>query len=117
MNKKYFILGYMLAAILRAAPELTAPIHGANTDPMGYRKYVTVSDKAVHIAHVVGSGAPMYTHEIVRRAGTDKYGGLVVHTDKSIYKIYEHGDSAYMLYINDADGTPRAALVLRKEAR
>ena len=86
MNKKYFVLGMILASALRAAPELTAS--GVYTDPMGYKKYVTVSDKAVHIAHVVGSGAPMYTHEIVRRAGTDKYGGLVVYTDKSIYKIY-----------------------------
>ena len=113
MNKKYFALGMILAAALRAAPELT--VSGVYTDPLGYRKYVTVSHLAVHIAHVVGSGAPMYTHEIVRRADTDRYGGLVVYTDKSIYKIYAHGDGEYTLYVNDADGTPRAAMVLRKE--
>jgi hypothetical protein len=115
MHKKYFVLGFALAAILRAAPELA--VSGVYTDPMGYKKYVTVSSLAVHIAHVVGGGAPMYTHEIVRRAGTDKYGGLVVYTDKSIYKIYERGDSAYVLYINDADGTPRAAMIIKKEAQ
>jgi hypothetical protein len=114
MNKKMFVLGMVLASVLRAAPELAAGISGVYDDPMGYKKYVTVSDSTIHITHVV-AGASLHQTEIVRRAETDKYGALVICTDKSIYKIYAHGDSAYMLYINDIDGTPRAALILRKE--
>jgi hypothetical protein len=112
MNKKYFVLGVLLAAMLRANPDIT--IAGMYADPMGYKKYVTLSERAIHITHVVGGSAPMHTTEIVRKALTDKYGGLIVWTDKSIYKIYTHGKDAWMLYANDIDGTPRAALILRR---
>jgi hypothetical protein len=115
MNKNIFLLGFVLAAALRAEPDLAAGLQGVHVDPMGYKKYVTFSDAAVHTTHVV-NGSVLYTHEKVTRAYKDKYGGLVVYTNKSIYKIYEQGASAYMLYANDADGTPRAALLLRKDA-
>jgi hypothetical protein len=113
MNKKIFLLGLVLAGALRAEPDLAAGVHGMHTDPMGYKKYVTFSDKAIHITHLI-NGATLFASEKVTRSHKDKYGGLVVHTNKSIYKIYEHGESAYMLYVNDADGTPRAALLLKK---
>jgi hypothetical protein len=112
MGKKYFVLGVILAAALRAAPELT--FSGVYEDPTGYRKHITLGDGTINTAHVARAHVVMHT-ERVRRVERDKYDGLVVSTDKSVYRVYEHGNNYYLLYVNDADGTPRASLLLRKE--
>jgi hypothetical protein len=112
MDKKYFVLGMALAAALRAAPDLT--FSGVYESETGYRQYITLGDGAINTAHVARAHVVTHT-ERVRRVEHDRYNGLVVYTDKSIYRVYEHGNNHYILYVNDADGTPRASMLLRKE--
>jgi hypothetical protein len=104
----------VLAAVLRAAPDLT--FSGVYEAPTGYREYITLGDGAINTAHVARAHVTMHT-ERVRSVEHDKYGGLVVHTDKSVYRLYERGERYYVLYVNDADGTPRASMLLSKEPK